>query len=379
MASQMQQAQAPVMAAEGGLMALDVPGDMYDGYAGGGIIAFANGGMPINYEDEIFRSGLGERFKQREMLREKVLGKDQSVADLMSYVQGLENTAGSRAERLFNLRLAQAGLGIAAGQSPYALQNVATGAMPALEAGASDIAKREEAELGRKKVLAELGGKERAERAKSLEGLLDEEAKVSAANIAANKPTDMRAYVKDKELAAAGDKAAQLRVEAVERYLPLVGTSGVRAEAAVTSAKTAAASAQATIQDRARDNVDNSINKNYRSDESVAIRELRKADKKANKESGAKPGDPNYIDSVTPFKDQLYAKEEARLRAGGQGEGKPAPKTEPGAKPTAASGNKPPPPSAAITQLKANPSDLAKKQFDEVFGAGAADRALANK
>jgi hypothetical protein len=226
---QMGQSQAPVMAAEGGLMALDVPGDMYDGYAGGGIIAFANGGMPINYEDEIFKSGLGQQFREREMLREKVLGKDQSVADLMSYIQGLEGKSGERAERMFNLRLAQAGLGIAGGQSPYALQNVATGAAPALEGYAGDIAKREEAELGRKKVLAELGGKERAERAKSLEGVLDEQAKVRAANIAANKPTDMRAYVRDKELAAAGDKAAQLRVDAVEKYLPLVGTSGVRA------------------------------------------------------------------------------------------------------------------------------------------------------
>lgn len=45
MAPQMQQAQAPVMAAQGGLMALDVPDDMVpDEYAGGGIIAFANGG-----------------------------------------------------------------------------------------------------------------------------------------------------------------------------------------------------------------------------------------------------------------------------------------------------------------------------------------------
>jgi hypothetical protein len=45
MAPQMQQAQAPVTAAQGGLMALDVPDDMVpDEYAGGGIIAFSNGG-----------------------------------------------------------------------------------------------------------------------------------------------------------------------------------------------------------------------------------------------------------------------------------------------------------------------------------------------
>jgi hypothetical protein len=159
---------------------------------------------------------------------------------------------------------------------------------------------------------------------------------MQAANIAAGKQTDMKYYADHRLRASKCDPEAKIIVQAIEKYLPLVGTSGVRAEAAVQQAQTAAASAQATIQDRARDNVDNSLNKNYRSDENIAIRELRKADKKANQESGAKPGDPNYIDSVTPFKDQLYAKEEARLRAGGQGEGKPAPKTEPGAKPAAA-------------------------------------------
>jgi len=88
----------------------------------------------------------------------------------MSYVQGLEGKAGERAERMFNLRLAQAGLGIAAGQSPYALQNIATGAAPALQGYGEDIAKQEEAEFGRKKALAELGGKERAEKIGVFEG-----------------------------------------------------------------------------------------------------------------------------------------------------------------------------------------------------------------
>jgi hypothetical protein len=329
MAPQMQQ--APVTAAEGGLMALDVPGDMYDGYAGGGIIAFANGGMPINYEDEIFKSGLGQQFREREMLREKVLGKDQSVADLMSYIQGLEGKSGERAERMFNLRLAQAGLGIAAGQSPYALQNISAGAMPALEAGASDIAKREEAELGRKKVLAELGGKERAERAKSFEGLLDEEAKTRAANIAANKPTDMRAYVRDTELAAMGDPAAARRVAAVEKYLPMVGTSGVRAEAAVQQAQTA--EARVAIQDRqkAAEAVDKAVGPGGDRNLQKEYNARARADRLANEKSGAQPGDPNYSNKAEEFKEGLIEK---RLRT-------PEPKPS-DAKPTAAPAGIPP-------------------------------------
>jgi hypothetical protein len=206
MAPQMQQ--APVTAAEGGLMSLDVPDNMYDGYAGGGIIAFANGGMPVDYAQF---GAFGKRLEDEAKLREQFLGKDQSVADLMSYVQGLEGKAGERAERMFNLRLAQAGLGIAAGQSPYALQNIATGAMPALEAGASDIAKREEAELGRKKVLAELGGRERAEKIGVLEGA--RKAEESAADRASRErvaampgETERIAAQIRKEAAANGEK-----------------------------------------------------------------------------------------------------------------------------------------------------------------------------
>ena len=164
-----------------GLSQIPIPENMFEeremgvpGMADGGIVAFQRGGNPaINYEDEIFKSGLGKRFREQQMLRERILGEDQSVADLMSYVQGLEGKAAGQAERMFNLRLAQAGLGIAAGQSPYFAANLA-GAMPALEAAAGDIAKREEAELGRKKVMAELGGRERAEKAKVLESAIAE-------------------------------------------------------------------------------------------------------------------------------------------------------------------------------------------------------------
>jgi hypothetical protein len=300
------------------------------------------------------------------MLREKVLGKDQSVADLMSYVQGLEGKSGERAERMFNLRLAQAGLGIAAGQSPYALQNVATGAAPALEGYAGDIAKREEAELGRKKVLAELGGKERAERAKSFESLLDEEAKTRAANIAAGKQTDMKYYADQRLKASKGDPEAKIIVQAIETYLPLVGTSGLRAEAAVQQAQTA--EARVAIQDRqkAAEAVDKAVGPGGDRNLQKEYNARARADRLANEKSGAQPGDPNYSNKAEEFKEGLIEK---RLRT-------PEPKPS-DAKPTAASGAAIPAP--AITQLKANPSDLAKKQFDQVFGAGAADRVLANK
>ena len=338
---------------EMGIGALPVSEDIMPGYAGGGIIAFQNRGL---VEDEFdygaatrgidaasgrnestyagIYSGLGEDAAAIKAAREAFLGPNTSVADLLEFNKAAEARAEKLARQQRNFRLTQAGLLGLGGDSPYFGVNLGKMA-PAVEGAAQDTEKREAAAEARRKSEITAKGLARAEQEKTFTEALEARSKMQAANIAANKPTDMRAYVRDTELAAMGDPAAARRVAAVEKYLPMVGTSGVRAEAAVQQAQTAAASAQATIQDRARDNVDNGLSKNPFSKENETIDKLDRADRKANKESGAKPGDPNYVDSVTPFKDQLYAKEEARLRAG-QGEGKPAPKTEPGAKPAAA-------------------------------------------
>ena len=189
---------------EAGVAALPVPDEMVPNeFAGGGIIAFANGGL----------TPFQKRLEDEATAREQFLGKDQSVADLMSYVQGLEGKAGERAERMFNLRLAQAGLGIAAGQSPYALQNIATGAAPALQGYSEDIAKQEEAEFGRKKVLAELGGRERAEKVGVFEG--------------ARKAEQAEKELKSRESIAASDRASR---EAIAKLPPDVirGAEAIR-------------------------------------------------------------------------------------------------------------------------------------------------------
>ena len=155
-----------------GVDALPVPDQ---GYADGGIVGYAGpeGSLVDADTKEIdFTKGygsIGKYLANEEKLRKDYLGENQSVADLMDYVKGLEDKAGARADRMFNVRLAQAGLGMAGGKSPYALQNIAAGAAPALEGYAGDIAKQEEAEMARKKILAELGGKERAEKMSTFE------------------------------------------------------------------------------------------------------------------------------------------------------------------------------------------------------------------
>jgi hypothetical protein len=157
---QLAQMRAPVegqpqmaMMAQGGLASLDVPDDMVpDEYAGGGIIAFANGGTPIDYTQF---GELGEELKRQEELRRMFLGENEA---LKAEREGMD--AAKDEQRA--MRLIEAGLGIAGGQSPYALQNIATGALPAVKGYGEDVKTQRKRET-------ELAGMDRAERAKVLE------------------------------------------------------------------------------------------------------------------------------------------------------------------------------------------------------------------
>jgi hypothetical protein len=323
---------------------------------------------------------------------------------LKEYKEYLKNLPGEldkrKKEDLWGA-LTQFGLNLAGSQSPYFLQAAGQAGAQTMPAITGAIKERRGAEAEARKSRAELDKMTRAEEIKALEGgvklygdeqgrlnqaeiaRLNREAQLQAARMAADKPTDMRSYVADAVAAAraAGDNQTPepvLRQRAVETYLNLYGAAGARASAAQSQATTAADAASARIQDSARDNVDKALAGNWNSTENKRIRDLQKADREANKTSGAKPGDANYQDSVTPYKNSLYSSEENRLR---RGSAAPAPAPDASARPPAPA---PAPaasagrtiPAAAISDLKRNPSELAKKQFDEVFGAGAAARVL---
>jgi len=101
----------------------------------------------------------------------------------------------------------------------------------------------------------------------------------------------------------------------------LLGRRGASAQRAATQAEIAGTN----LYDKARDNVDKYLTDNYDSSENKTLRDLRKADRTANKKSGAKPGDSNYQDTEGPYKEQLYRKEEQRMRSGQQAQSSPAP------------------------------------------------------
>jgi hypothetical protein len=141
------------MPTEAGVAALPVPDEMVPNeFAGGGIVAFANGGMPIDYSQF---GDLGEELKRQEELRRMFLGENEA---LKAEREGMD--AAKSEQRA--MRLIEAGLGIAGGQSPYALQNIATGALPAVKGYGEDVRSQRKRET-------ELAGMDRAERAKVLE------------------------------------------------------------------------------------------------------------------------------------------------------------------------------------------------------------------
>jgi hypothetical protein len=178
----------------------------------------------------------------------------------------------------------------------------------------------------------------------------------------------MQNYAADVVAASKGDVEAKIRVDAVNKYLETMGASGQRAA-------TAAVTAATTVRDKARDNVDSSLSKNVNSPDNKRIRELQRQDRQNRQQGQESNLAQEYIDS-------LYAKEEARLQQT-ESRGAPAVPTAPPAAagaptatPTAARPTPAPAP-AAVNMLRSNPSAERKRQFDEIYGPGAADRALA--
>jgi hypothetical protein len=125
------------MAATGGLTSIPIKSE---DYAGGGIVAFAKGGTPYQiYEDKPEEQVAGpilnwEDQKRRQLEMQQAFGIDPEFYKKREEEVGLEREklakekSGSLADALIT-----GGLGVAAGNSPYALQNIATGATKGFE------------------------------------------------------------------------------------------------------------------------------------------------------------------------------------------------------------------------------------------------------
>ena len=145
-----------VMAADSGIASLPVPAPSF---AGGGIVAFQEGGAADLVEvDDVnpyapFLPNVGtmkpiavpESYTPEEYLKEKETYAKQFGIDPEFYKKQAEDLKAERealaAERseAANMALLKAGLGIAGGTSQFALENIKSGALPAIESYGADI------------------------------------------------------------------------------------------------------------------------------------------------------------------------------------------------------------------------------------------------
>jgi hypothetical protein len=117
----------------------------------------------------------------------------------------------------------------------------------------------------------------------------------------AKTPGNMTAYANNylAEKVAAGDTRdeATIRREGMDQYMYLYGQAGPRAA-------TAAVTAETNLFDKARDNVDSSLAKNFNSPENRELRRLQKEDKQ------------NKTNTANTYLQELYRKEERRMKGG---------------------------------------------------------------
>jgi hypothetical protein len=173
-----------------------------------------------------------------------------------------------------------------------------------------NIIAREEGLRGRRgdvaKGLAEVKEGERLMALGDIEGgnkmFSQAEDRLSKEKIAgARAPGNMTAYANNylAEKVAAGDTRdpATIRREGMDQYMYLYGQAGPRAATAATTAET-------NLFDKARDNVDSSLSKNFNSPENRELRKLQKADKQ------------NNTNTANTYLQELYRKEERRMKGG---------------------------------------------------------------
>jgi hypothetical protein len=142
-----------VMAADSGIANLPVPPPSF---AGGGIVAFAEGDL-VEVDDvnpyapflpnvgEMKPIAVPESYTPEEFLKEKEMYAERFGVDPEFYKKQAEDLRAEReglaADRseAANMALLKAGLGIAGGTSQFALENIKSGALPAIEAYGADI------------------------------------------------------------------------------------------------------------------------------------------------------------------------------------------------------------------------------------------------
>jgi hypothetical protein len=204
------------------------------------MVAFSTGGVS---------GGLSKYVDEYQQLLSKI-SEGEGEKAYREYLQKLPEQAEARKKEDLNMALIMGGLGAVAGAKPTtgnvlgdllgAVGTAGQVGVPYYVEGAKSRRASEEAAIKGRADLDRMSRSEKIEALKGGMGLygkeLDRAAQIDAANIAAGKQTDMKFYADLKLAASKGDKEAAIKVAAIEQYLPLVGSAGVRAQAALTQA-----------------------------------------------------------------------------------------------------------------------------------------------
>jgi hypothetical protein len=282
------------------------------GHADGGIIAFADEGQVVDPAKEI-ATPPGTYYGNPSMspeARENFSQYAQMYKDMRSDVPQQRDEAKW-------LALMQAGLGIAGGTSPNALANIAQGAQPALNQYATalkDIRKEDrEAVKGLidvgvskekfmqeiQKMQVDIGKAERVYDAHELSA----NATIAAANARAKsdsyKPSAGEAFAAAhvKAQRAHGDTETPddvLYQQGFKDYLKLYGGAEGRNINAATRNEITAAQVGGNLSDRARDNVDSRLERDWKGAEAKQYRQLLQEDRK------------NGTNTAATYKQKLY-------------------------------------------------------------------------
>ena len=222
-----------------GIASLPVPDEsMPSEFASGGIVAFDVGGDVRDEENSIY-SGLNEDAMALASARERFLGPNQTVADLIAYNKEAEERAARRAKQQFNTRLIEAGLLGLGGDSPYFGVNMGRMA-PAVRGMGEDVAKQEEATEARKKSELTAKGAERKEKEAAFSEALA--GRLAREKLAPETIREARAI--QDEARKAGRKVPTLR-EAIKSIERTTGTATLQSAMLNAQAKRATARTEA--------------------------------------------------------------------------------------------------------------------------------------
>jgi hypothetical protein len=370
---------------DAGVAALPVDDSMYN-MAGGGIVAFAEGGdlasmyntatkemdedsarrmpNPYAYSSRVDPNRVEELVGTRGSLRERIAPESEEVRKIKEYLANkARKTTDVRTDAW--TRALEAGLGILGSDSPYALTNIGKGSQAAVKGFAEDVKER------RKQTMADMQLKLQLEEAARKEKLGD----IASAEATALKELEYGRDLEKSRIAAQKEKVmdtyAMNFLEAYRGRPEFKGMTDVQilqlgredylkrstafdprmlsAQAAMSTSSVGASRESTQDYEAAAKIVDPMIARGgSKYKEYKRIRDT---------EGQAKADE---------FRERQIQGEITRMR-GGRSSTAPA---APASKVVA-------PPSAAVSLLKQNPSEANKKYFDETFGSGAAAKALA--